>query len=273
MFGRGSQDGLLEEVAELRRRVAELETERAREVRLDSLTGLLSPRAFRGRLSEEVERARRYHRALSVAIIALDDFAALELRHGFRAVDELLGAVGRRIAGATRAHDLIGRIGHAEFGLLLPDTPGPAALPALERLLVELEVVGEGPIRAAGASIGVAAMHRGMSPETLLAGARLALVRSQGVGGGRALLDGGAEQTAEPAASPQSDAIEALAVALLERDRYTGEHSEAVIEMSGAVARNLGCSSAEVAGCARRRCCTTSARSRSPTTSSTSRAR
>ena len=29
-------------------------------------------------------------------------------------------------------------------------------------------------------------------------------------------------------------------MALLERDRYTGEHSEAVIEMSGAVARTLG---------------------------------
>ena len=35
-------------------------------------------------------------------------------------------------------------------------------------------------------------------------------------------------------------------MALLERDRYTGEHSEAVIEMSGAVARNLGCSAVEV---------------------------
>jgi GGDEF domain-containing protein len=80
--------------------VAELETERARDLRLDSLTGLLSPRAFRGRLSEEVERARRYQRPLSVAIIALDDFAALELRHGFRAVDELLGPL-RGLASST----------------------------------------------------------------------------------------------------------------------------------------------------------------------------
>ena len=246
MFGRGSQDGLLDEVARLRQRVAELETERARDLRLDSLTGLLSPRAFRGRLSEEVERARRYQRALSMAIIALDDFAALELRHGFRAVDELLAAVARRIAGTTRAHDLIGRIGHAEFGLLLPETAGQAALPALERLLVELEVVGEGKIRAAGASMGVAAMSRGMGAETLLASARLALARAQSVGGGRAVLAADTEHIAEPAATPQHDAIEALAVALLERDRYTGEHSEAVIEMSGAVARNLGCSGAEV---------------------------
>jgi putative nucleotidyltransferase with HDIG domain len=50
----------------------------------------------------------------------------------------------------------------------------------------------------------------------------------------------------EPATGPQHDAVEALATALLERDRYTGEHSEAVIEMSAAVARNLGLNSVEV---------------------------
>ena len=79
--------------------------------------------------------------------------------------------------------------------------------------------------------------------------------------------------TGEPGAAeaPQRDAIEALAVALLERDRYTGEHSEAVIEMSGVVARNLGLhADGGRAGQARRRCCTTSARSRSPTRSCTS---
>src|SRR5205807_4725495 len=48
------------------------------------------------------------------------------------------------------------------------------------------------------------------------------------------------EDKSAPATAAQHDAIEALAVALLERDRYTGEHSEAVIEMSGSVARNLG---------------------------------
>jgi hypothetical protein len=95
---------------------------------------------------------------------------------------------------------------------------------------VELEVVGEGTIRAAGASMGVAALSRGMGPETLLASARRALARAQSVGGGCAVLAARAEHLAEPATTPQHDAIEALAVALLERDRYTGEHSEAVIE-------------------------------------------
>ncbi len=57
--------------------------------------------------------------------------------------------------------------------------------------------------------------------------------------------ESGSEREGE-ADGAQRDAIEALAVALLERDRYTGEHSEAVIDMSGAVARNLGLNSVEV---------------------------
>jgi diguanylate cyclase (GGDEF)-like protein/putative nucleotidyltransferase with HDIG domain len=246
LFGKGRQDELLREVAWLRQRVAELEADRARGLRLDGITGLLSARAFRGRLSEEVDRARRYQRPLAVAIVSIDDFGTLELRHGFKAGDELLGAVGKRLAATTRSHDLIGRTGMAEFGLLLPDTEAEAALPSLERLLVELEVIGEGAIRAAGASMGVASLERGMSAEGLLASARMACMHVQSAGGGRAAVAVEPGSDDGPGAAPHREAIEALAVALLERDRYTGEHSEAVIEMSGAVARNLGLNMPEV---------------------------
>jgi diguanylate cyclase (GGDEF)-like protein/putative nucleotidyltransferase with HDIG domain len=247
MLRRGQQDDLLREVTWLRQRVAELEADHVRGLRLDSVTGLLSARAFRGRLSEEVERARRYQRALSIVVVSIDDFGSLELRHGFKAGDELLIAVGKRLSDSTRSHDHVGRTGQAEFGLLLPDTSADGALPSLERLLVELEVVGEGVIRAAGASMGVAMLQRGMTAEGLLANARLACVHAQQSGGGRAVLaaETGSEREGE-ADGTQRDAIEALAVALLERDRYTGEHSEAVIDMSGAVARNLGLNSVEV---------------------------
>ncbi len=246
MFGKGPQDELLREVSWLRQRVAELETEHARGLRLDSVTGLLSARAFRSRLSEEVERARRYRRALSAAIITIDDFPSLELKHGFKAGDELLGAVARRLGESIRSHDLLGRIGQSEFGLLLPETNAEQALRSLERLLVELELVGEGSIRAAGASMGVATLERGMSAEGLLASARVACGHAQAAGGGRAVLAAESEAVSEEPEGSQRDAIEALALALLERDRYTGEHSEAVIDMSGAVARNLGCNAQDI---------------------------
>src|SRR5581483_5305223 len=181
--------------------------------------------AFRGRLSDEVDRARRYQRMLSAVVISIDDFQTLELHHGFKAGDALLAQVGRRLASSTRSHDLIGRIAAAEFGLLIPDPGAEQALPSLERLLVELEVVGEGSIRAAGASMGIAQLERGMSAEGLLTSARLACQLAQTSGGGRAVLAERTEVSDHDSATPQRDAIEALAVALLERDRYTGEHS------------------------------------------------
>ena len=246
MLGKGQREQLMSELSSLRQRVAELEAERDRGLRLDSVTGLLAPRAFRSRLAEEVERARRYQRELCAVVISIDDFAALELRHGFRAGDELLRAVGNRLGATTRTHDLLGRIGQAEFGLLLPDTSADAALPGLERLLVELEVSGDGTIRAAGASMGVASLERGMSAEGLLASAQVACQQAQSGGGGRAALAVGAEPALGTELPTNREAVEALAVALLERDRYTGEHSEAVIEMSAAVARNLGLGQEEV---------------------------
>jgi diguanylate cyclase (GGDEF)-like protein/putative nucleotidyltransferase with HDIG domain len=246
MFGKTQHVELLREVTFLRQRVGELEAEKARGLRLDGVTGLLSARAFRGRLSDEVERARRYQRALSVVVISIDDFQTLELRHGFKAGDELLQQVARRLSSSSRSHDLIGRTAAAEFGLLMPDTGAEGALPALERMLVELEVVGEGAIRAAGASMGVAQLERKMSAEGLFASARMACEHAQTTGGGRAVLAEKPNELAKDSETPQRDAIEALAVALLERDRYTGEHSEAVIEMSGSVARNLGLAAAEV---------------------------
>ncbi len=249
VFANRQIETLQHDLAVLRTRVAELEQERARALRTDAATGVLAARAFRGRLAEEVERASRYGRRLAVAVVLIDDFATIELRHGFRAGDELLRAAATRLRPVVRSHDLLGRTGPAEFGLLLPDTEAHDARASLERLLVELEVLAVGEIRSAGASMGIAGLARGMSPEGLLARARSACARAQILGGGRAVADGEIapveEAAGEPA--PQQDAIEALAVALLERDRYTGEHSEAVIDMSSVVARNLGCTDAEVA--------------------------
>lgn len=247
MLGNGHPEELLDEVTRLRERIAELEQERVRGLRLDLVTGLLNADAFHGRLSEEVDRARRYGRSVSVALVAVDDFPSLELRHGFTAGDDLLAAIAQRLTGGTRTHDLIGRTGRAEFGLLLPETSAEGALPALERILLELEHVGEGSVWAAGASVGVATLETDGSAESLLANARLACELAQSTGGGRAILAATIKDRAPAAvATPQRDAIEALAVALLERDRYTGEHSKAVIEMAAAVARNLGLSGAEV---------------------------
>ncbi|MFL5822415.1 MAG: HD domain-containing phosphohydrolase [Solirubrobacteraceae bacterium] len=255
MFGKGGQEELAE-LARLRQRVAELEAERARRSGVDELTGVLSPRSFRGRMVDEVSRARRCQRPLALAVLVLDDFAAVEAAHGFAAGDQLLARVAERIGQTLRQHDLVGRTGNHEFAVLLPETTVGEAEPPIQRAISGLEELGGRTMSAAGASVGIAAWESGTSAEGLLAAARQAASAAHRAGGGQIVVAGttGANGTGPAgdaqdtqAQSAQRDAIEALVVTLTERDGYTGEHSEAVVEMSAGVARNLGLRDTEVA--------------------------
>jgi putative nucleotidyltransferase with HDIG domain len=134
---------------------------------------------------------------------------------------------------------------------MLPETDGPGALKCFERILLELEAVRVGPLECLSVSVGVAEYRRPMTSETLMALATAGLERARAAGGGRTELhscspEGADGASAETAGHAHNGAIAGLAEALAERDRYTGEHSEAVIEMSAAVARNLGLGQEEV---------------------------
>ncbi|HEY2162306.1 MAG TPA: diguanylate cyclase [Solirubrobacteraceae bacterium] len=245
MFGSRQQAELLHELEQLRAHVAQLEAERARGLSLDPTTGLMSARSFRGRLGEETTRAQRYQRPLSVAILAIEELDLIEMRSGFKAADELLVALAGRLGEGVRSSDLVGRTGVDEFAILLPDTHAEEAHDSLARLIAELERAGETAVSGISVSVGIAGLEREMSAEGLLASARIACRDARGAGGGQAAL--ASERSDQPGeGNGPREAVEALAVALTERDRYTGEHSEAMIEMSAAVARNLGLRASEV---------------------------
>src|ERR1700693_342864 len=165
MFGKGPQAELLVELERLRRRVAELEAEQTRGARLDTLTGLMRPRALRGRLAEEIARARRYQRPLSLGVLAIDDFAAIESQRGFKASDELVAAIAKRLRETLRSHDLVGRSGPAEFVIVLPETEAGNARTGLDRLLLETEALGEGIGRGVSASLRLAGLEPHLTPE------------------------------------------------------------------------------------------------------------
>jgi len=235
------------QLAEARRRIGELETQIAQRDSRDPLAAtLLTLRAFRTQLELDVRRAQRYGRPLTVVLIDVDGFRAINLRYGYGAGDEVLVALGGLISAETRVHDLACRMGGDEFGLLLPETGTEAALLAIGRLLVGLEDLEVGPVRGISISVGIAALEAKQTPEELLSAAGRALQQARANGGGKATVFAGelSEQTGHPG---HGDVVAALASALQERDAYTGEHSESVVEMSARVAEAMALDPDEVA--------------------------
>jgi len=240
---RSRQSELLEtQLAEARRRISELEAEVAKSASRDALTdSMLTLRAFRAQLELDVQRAHRYGRPLSVAIIDVDGFRDINLEHGYAAGDAVLVAVAAVVTEATRAQDLACRLGGDEFAILLPETGSQGAELLAQRILVALEDRRAGPLRGIGASVGVAALCPKQTPERMLSNANIALGRARRDGGGRAVVFTGGEGEGEVAESESthSDVVAALASALQERDRYTGDHSESVVDVAAHVGEAL----------------------------------
>ncbi|MEP6954246.1 MAG: diguanylate cyclase [Solirubrobacteraceae bacterium] len=99
----------------------------------DPLTGLLNHRAFHERLDEETARAQRHGRPLALAIVDVDGFRALNDSVGHAAADEVLVEIARRLCAAVRAEDVVARVGHDQYALLLPETTKLQALALVER--------------------------------------------------------------------------------------------------------------------------------------------
>jgi diguanylate cyclase (GGDEF)-like protein len=120
----------------------------------DGLTAVLTRRAFRQRVYEEIARAQRYGRTFSLVMVDVDGLKRLNDSRGHRSGDEALTAVATALAAEVRGTDLVGRLGGDEFGVLLTETgPGDVA-PALERLRSSCAASGPtGTTASFGASV------------------------------------------------------------------------------------------------------------------------
>ena len=111
---------------------------------VDPLTCIANRQTVLTRLEEELGRAARYRRPLSVVMVDLDHFKRLNDTFGHEAGDTVLRAVADRIASNIRSTDLVGRFGGEEFLLVLPETDADAAATMAEKLR---RVVAGTPVR------------------------------------------------------------------------------------------------------------------------------
>lgn len=176
------------------RRAQALESTRADNRRLeelattDALTRLLNRRALLERLSVEVDRARRFHQQLSMLMLDIDYFKAINDQHGHLVGDDILRQMGMVLSGAVRTIDVVARYGGEEFVLILPETATEGAVVFAERLRERVEQhgfdLGGGRTFHLTCSVGVATFpsSRVSSTEDLFARADEALYRAKSGG-------------------------------------------------------------------------------------------
>jgi two-component system, cell cycle response regulator len=108
---------------------------------VDGLTQAFNKRYFLDALTREVNRATRYGRALSLAMMDIDHFKLINDTHGHLAGDLVLREMAALIMQHLRREDIFARYGGEEFSLILPevDLQGAAAVCEKLRGLIEVQ--------------------------------------------------------------------------------------------------------------------------------------
>ncbi|HXS53713.1 MAG TPA: GGDEF domain-containing protein [Usitatibacter sp.] len=101
---------------------------------LDPVTGAYNRRTFHEIAEREMSRARRAGQPLSIVMLDVDHFRAINEKHGQRTGDLVLQALAEVLRKALRKEDMLVRYGGEEFLVLLPDVPGPGAVIVAGRL-------------------------------------------------------------------------------------------------------------------------------------------
>lgn len=159
--------------------------------RVDSKTGLLNVSTWEEEAESELSRSVRMQNAMSVALVDIDHFKAVNDTYGHLVGDRVLKALADTLTGHMRDYDKAGRFGGEEFVLLLAQATEGEACRIAERLRLhvsEMEVpVSDNPGAACvrlTVSIGVTSMAAGSARELsdMLAAADSALYRAKQTG-------------------------------------------------------------------------------------------
>ncbi len=152
----------------------------------DELTGAFNHRWFHSRMEEEIRRADRYNRPLSIIMVDVDHFKKYNDSHGHLMGDEVLRGVANTLKRWTRVIDVVSRYGGDEFTILLPETDTEGALTVARRLKKEIEetyfpLETYQPSGVITISMGIASFpENGISSKELIKSADDAMYKAKG---------------------------------------------------------------------------------------------
>lgn len=105
----------------------------------DELTGVHNHGYFRKRVEEEIKRADRYNRPLSLVMIDVDQFKEYNDIQGHQMGDEVLKGIANTLKRWTRLIDVVARYGEDEFACILPETDEEGSMTVARRLKKRIE--------------------------------------------------------------------------------------------------------------------------------------
>ena len=111
----------------------------ARSAVTDGLTGLFNHEHFASTLRRETQRSKRHASSVSLIMLDVDDFKAINDNHGHLEGDRILVKLGRLLAQSLREIDMAARYGGEEFAVILPDTPRTGAFVVGDRIRRRVE--------------------------------------------------------------------------------------------------------------------------------------
>lgn len=136
----------------------------------DDLTGLMNQVCFEETLEEELRRASRYHFALTLCFLDLDNFTSWNEQFGRDRGNDLLKRFSNFLRGNTRTSDIIGRSENDTFCIVLPHTDLVRSEKFLARLLTQAQEKVDMSFSA-----GITAYHAGETRGEFVSRAHLAL--------------------------------------------------------------------------------------------------
>ena len=204
---------IMEDITERKRAEAEI----VHLARHDVLTGLANRAQFNEKLEEAGKRLKRGGAAITVMMLDLDRFKAVNDMYGHPAGDQLLVEVARRLKSTLRETDLLARLGGDEFAIIQEGGPSQHE-GAIALALRIVNTISEpfdlnGFEASVGTSIGIAmAPEHGTEPEELLKRADLALYDAKANGrNDYRIFDPGMIETATSQQSAESELRDAIA--------------------------------------------------------------
>ena len=117
------------------RNVSQVNADLQHLVNRDPLTDAYNRRAFEAVIDAECNRATRYDRPLTLAVMDLDDFRFINETHGQAVGDQVIKSFAKLCQDNCREQDVFARLGGGEFAILMPETSVEEAEAGIQRIV------------------------------------------------------------------------------------------------------------------------------------------